>query len=930
MNKLFNLIICKNLLMKKNLIIFLNFLLYSSALLAQNGSISGKVTDKGNNEVLIGANVLVVGTMQGSSTDIDGHYEIKNLAPGKYQIRYSFISFQSIIVNDIIVKSGETVKLDIALSSDLIQTEEVLVTADAIKSSEGALLNIQKQSLNIVDGLSAELISKNNSSDGTDILKRMTGVTISEGKYAYVRGVGDRYNNTLLNGSSLPSTDPEKKSFSYDLFPASLVENILTSKTFTPDKPADFSGGLVEINTVEFPEKFILNIDLGTSYNSVTNFKNFSSYNGGSKDWLGYDDGTRSLPSYITNTKVGRSNYSADELINIGQSFKNDWQTNYSNTPLNGNLKINLGQRFNLSANDVLGYIASVNYSNSYNTQQIEKNNYTFEGPRYLYDGFNYSHSVSLGALLNISYKFAQKHKISFKNVLNRNADDETTFYEGDYLYNPDYRQISSLRYVSRSLYSSQVIGEHHFDLFNGIDFNWNANYASSERDEPDARRYVYLRSYDDVSEPLRFQLDQSLATRFFGNLNDENLGFGSDLNLKIFENPNLPKFKLGYHYDYKDRIFDARTFGFKNLAGGNFAYEDSVIQSGVNNIFAQENFGNKFIEVSEITKPSDSYKSNQDVYAFYLMTNFDLFSIKFVAGFRNENSIQKLNSETQTGELVKINHSYNDLLPSINVNYPFTETMNFRLGYSKTLARPEFRELAPFSYYDFISAELVQGNTELKRSLIDNYDFRFELFPGPRELFALGIFYKDFKDPIEQILIATSGFEPTRSYSNAKRAKNYGVEFELRKNIDFIGELFNDFSFVGNLSFIKSKIEIEANGFQVSERPLQGQADFILNLGLYYDDFKNGYSASLIYNKVGEKISKVGFANLGDIIELPRDQVDFSISKNILENLSLKLTAKDILSQNHVFMQRTTEGDKIAEKIIMGRGISLSFGYNF
>ena len=793
-------------------------------------------------------------------------------------------------------------------------------------------LNIQKNSVNIVDGMSAELISKNNSSDGTDILKRMTGITISDGKYAYVRGVGDRYNNTLLNGSNLPSTDPEKKSFSYDLFPASLIENVLTSKTFSPDKPADFTGGLVEINTIEFPSKFILNINVSSSYNSMTNFKNFVTYSGGNRDWLGYDDGTRSIPSSIKSEKVGAGFYTTEELQQIGLQFKNNWATQSSKAPINGDLKLNIGNKLEVGDKSVLGYIASFTYSNSDETKQIERNNYTFEGPRYLYNGYNYANHVSESALFNISYKSGQNHKISFKNIFDQNADNETTVYEGPYYYNPDYRKVTSLRYVSRSLFSSQLIGEHHFGLLNGLKIDWNLNYGVSKREEPDARRYVYTRDLYDSTQAYQFALDQSIATRFFSNLKDHNYGSSVDFTLKPFESAFLPNLKFGLNFDRKDRSFNARIFGFKNLPGGDFIYETNLMKESVDKIFAPENFGNRFIEVVEITRPSDSYHSDQKVFAAYLMTEFEpLQSLKVMTGFRFEKSIQKMKSDDLVNGLVDVTSTYNDFLPSVNLTYVLSNEINIRLAYSRTLARPEFRELAPFTYFDFVTSENVQGNPKLRRTLNTNYDFRFEIYPNAGELFAVSAFYKKFDSPIEEILLSSSGFEPTRSYENAKEAVNYGLEFELRKKLSFISQSLTNFSFVGNMSFIKSKIKLaNQSGFQESERPLQGQADYIANLGLYYEDYLAGFSGAIIYNKVGQQIFSVGFANLGDIIEKPRDQVDMNISFKVISNFTLKLAVKDLFDQPYKFVQRTPDGDKTAEISKRGRTFSAGISYQF
>lgn len=912
----------------KTLLLFLT--LTSGIISAQTkGSISGRVIDASNNEILIGANIIVMGTTTGTSSDLDGYYSIKGLEPGTYSIKFSFISYQTTIVENVKVEAGKDTKLNIHLKPTTTEINEVVVTAEALKSTEGAILNIQKNSLNIVDGLSAELISKNNSSDGTDVLKRMTGVTISEGKYAFVRGVGDRYNNTMLNGSNLPSTDPEKKSFTYDLFPASLIENVLTSKTFIPNKPADFTGGLVEINTIEFPSKFIFDISASSSYNTRTTFKNISKYSGGSKDFFGYDDGTRKLPSIIPDKKLDRT-FSPAELQQFGLAFKNNWNTSSAKAPVNGSLKINLGNQLALG-NDILGYIASLTYSSNYELKELEQASYTFEGPRYLYNSAVSSYNVMWGALLNLSYKTGRNHKISLKNVFNQTADDETTIYEGFHNYSSQYRKTTALRFISRSLQSTQLIGSHSLNMFSGFQVDWNINYSNSKRDEPDARRYIYARYIDDETEPMRLLLDQGLFTRYFGNLDDNNYGTTWDFSIKPFENPNLPSFKFGYTLDVKDRDFNARVFGFRNIPGGNFLYEDKIIQQSIDKIFAPENINPTFIEITEITQPTDSYKADQKINAGYVMMDFQPFeNIKVVTGVRYEQSIQKLSSRSRTGEPININAKYNDLFPSLNITYQPSDIINIRFAVSRTLARPEFRELAPFTYFDFVTNELVQGNTELKRSLISNYDLRFEVYPAPRELFSVSLFYKKFLDPIEQVLRSSSSFDPIRSYENGKDARNYGVEFEARKSLGFINSFFENFSVIGNLSLIDSKIELEDRGFQLSKRALQGQADFILNLGLYYENIDAGLSSSLVYNKVGQRISRVGFGGLGDVIELPRDQVDFILSAKIYNGFSLKVAAKDLLAQDIKFIQKTPEGDKPSEIGKRGQTFSVGFSYNF
>jgi len=381
--------------------IFLFSLIWVTAQ-AQTREISGIVTSGEDNTALPGVNVIIKGTTTGTVTDIEGNYYIKNVPVGEYTLIASMIGYSKLTVTKLEVKPGDNKQLDFSLTSEALQTEEVVVTAEALKNTEVSVLKIQKNSANIVDGVSSELISKNNSSDGTDVLKRMTGVTISEGKYAYVRGVGDRYNNTLLNGASLPSTDPEKKSFSYDIIPAGMIENVITAKTFTPDKPGDFSGGLVQINTVEFPNYFTLSFNTTAGFNSNSTLKSFSTYNGGSTDWLGIDDGTRNIPGTINDNRVVRGNYTNAELQEIGLSFKNNWNTNAVRAPINGSLKLTLGDKYDIG-NDLFGYIASLDYSNTSATSNRDKNFYDLAFPKGVFPANDQNSALSAASLFSSS-----------------------------------------------------------------------------------------------------------------------------------------------------------------------------------------------------------------------------------------------------------------------------------------------------------------------------------------------------------------------------------------------------------------------------------------------------------------------------------------------------------------------------------------------
>lgn len=915
------------------IVVFLILTLFTYAKAQGKGNIQGKVYDAETGEPLIGVNILIQNTTIGTTTDIDGFYHFKNLSEGIYELKFSYVSYQTTIIKNIKVESGKTANVNVQLKPSTTQLQEVVITAEAAKSTEGALLKIQKNSMNIMDVASAELIKRNNSSDGADVIKRMSGVTLSEGRFAVIRGVGDRYNNTTLNGASAPSSEPEKKSFSYDILPASLIDNVQISKTFTPDKPGDFSGGLAQIYTKDIPEKTSFDFSYSNGYVINGTGKTFVTYDGGKYDFLGIDDGGRNFPSQIGKMQILPSNYSQNQLVEIGRSFKNNWNTRAATAPLNSSLKLSFGDRFTFEDN-YFGLIGSINYSNSYDIQKSYRSDYSFEGQRYSYNGYQYSNNVSWSGMLNFSSKLAQKHKISFRNLYTVNADNETYRYSGFYRYTSQYRDVTNLKFLSRDLFSTQLSGESSLDFIDNLKVDWMGTYARSTRKEPDNRRYIYFRDYDEPTDPMRFLMDQALSTRYYGDQKDNLYSGAVNFEYKLSSKSNAPKIKSGFLYETKDRQFSARIFGFRLKPGGNFFVKDSVLQLSVDRIFRPENFGPNFIEVVEITKPNDSYSSDQEIYAGYIMGEFSIFSnLKISGGIRYEHSIQNMNGFTWSGTPVAISNTYKDLLPSISLTYSPFEITNIRVAYSKTLARPEFREIAPYGYYNIVTDNITYGNPELKRSNISNYDFKIEIFPNPGEIISLGVFYKDFKKPIELIMKASSDFYPSLMYANADAAFSYGLEFEIRKNLGFISPILDNFSIVNNLSFIKSEIDIEnaiVKGYTKSKRPLQGQSDFTINMGLYYDNQDLGLSVGATYNKVGEKIFSVGFGGLGDVIEKPRDLVDLYVSKTIISNLSIKFSAKDILGQDLKYIQDTPEGKRIVGLYDKNSSYSLGISYSF
>jgi hypothetical protein len=777
----------KNLI--KKIILATALLMAPMAFSQSTGQITGKVTDAAKGEALIGANAVIDGTQLGAAVDVDGNYLIKNVPTGAYSVRFSFVGYAAKVVNNIVIEAGKTAKIDVILKEEVIQGEEVVVEATAILHSENAVLQQQRKAATIGDAIAAEQIKRAPDATTGEALRRVTGVSIVDNKFVYIRGTSERYNNTLLNGAQLSSTEPDKKAYAFDTLPSNLLENTVISKSFTPDLPGNFSGGLVQINTIEFPEKLTIRLSATGAYNIASTTENFRTYEGSKWDAFGIDDGTRKLPSAVNGSKVISSNYSKSELQNIGRAFPNIWSVATQKAAPNSSYMLSLGSSASLFGR-TLGYIGALSYRNSFDKIEIVRNDYNFDGtPQFEYQGDEYRFSVLWGGLLNLSYKLGNFHKISFKNLYNRAADDEVIELHGNYYDAGNEQKNTGLRFVSRSSYSGQLISEHAFPKLAGLQWNWRAAHSVAERDEPDYRRVSYARGIE-APEPFRANLsfvpNPASGGRFFATMNDDNWDFASDFTLQLSQ----AKLKFGGLFNNGQRNFAARVFAYKTTSQTDYR----LLYSDLDTLFAPQHIGARGLEIDEITNKADKYDASQQLAAGYLMLDlpFRLWSknLRLIAGARVENNEQKLNSFDQQDRPVQVDLKKTDVLPSINLTYNLSAAANVRAAFSQTVSRPEFRELAPFAFFDFSTVSVIYGNPDLRRTLIRNYDVRFEMFPSVGEILSASIFYKDFTDAIEEVIVPTT--ELTRSYGNADKARNYGFELEMRKSLRFLNNMLS------------------------------------------------------------------------------------------------------------------------------------------
>ena len=883
------------------------------------GILLGKVVDQKSGEDIIGANIFIVDTKLGTSTDIDGKFIVKKIAEGKYTIRISFLGYETKNISDVEIKLNENTLLNVSISEDQgIQQQEVVVSASVIKSGEGAILAERKKTANIGDGISSEQMKKAPDATSGDALKRVTGVSIVDNKFVFVRGVTDRYNQTTLNGASVPSTSVDKKSFSFDMLPSNLLDNMNVAKTASSDLPGDFTGGLVQINTLDVPEQFSIKVMTGGSMNSITTFKDFQRSQGGSSDWIGNDDGTRLYPAQ----KIS--------ISDLGTTLPNSWASNLKKGLVAQSFSVSIGDRVDFEE-DQLGIIAALTYRNNFQHTGIGIKEYGGGQLRRNVSGFSDKVSVLWGGIFDVSYKLGEFNKFSIKNNYNRAAEDKVYIMSGYKADDDENIKSYQTEWEQRGMYSGQISGEHQLPELLSAKIDWMTNFSQARTEQPDRKELVYSASpYSDqpmIAKP---------GERSWGKIYEKTVG--QKMNIAI--PTETMKYKFGVFNERRTKNFSMK---FYQVSSNNLASENFILSTyAVDSIYRQENFGIGKFSLISFDNSSGAYDAEQDLFAYYGMVDIPFSfigeSFRFTGGVRIEKSRQEISTDQgRLGSSSISSYLYNsDVLPSANITYMIDERQNIRIAYSQTVNRPEFRERSTFYFYDFDKSEYVRGNSQLSRALIRNYDLRYEIFPSFGDVIAASYFYKSFTNPIEEARTYTSFVE--RTWINAVKGKNYGWEFEVRKNLSFLNEYLMSSSIVANYTRVISSIPFRENKGNSSlqqiiegERQMQGQSPYMYNISFSFVEPTFGTSLNILYNEYGSRIDAIGDvkAGDGDVYEQKRGTVDLSISQPLgilMKGLEWKFAAKNLNNQPIVY----TQGKDVYRTNVVGTNYSMQFSYSF
>ncbi len=934
----------------KKIILLLVSLVTTLTSFSQN--ISGTVSDSLNSESLIGATIMYA-PGKGTTTDVNGNFRLP-IPVGQHNIEIRYFGYKT-ITKFITIKGDTVINFKMSTAEQLLK--DVVVTAKIDKESVSELVKTQSTSGTVVDGANAETFKKTPDSKASDVFKRISGASVQDNKFVVIRGLNDRYNFGLINGAPLPSSESDRKAFSFDLFPSNMLDNITIVKSASPEYPGEFAGGIINISTTEPKEKNFQNLQLGLGYNTISTFQNFHTYNGSSIDFLGLGANFRQMPSGLPSTQEF-SSLNKNEKADFAHLMSTTWVTNRVKALPAGTLQYSIGRNYKIGKKE-LDFVFAYNYQNTYNfNNQIRRD---FEEQDVVVKKMElrdsvFTNNIMNSAMLNLTFQINDKNSLRFKNLYSINSEDKVNVRNGVRELDNDPRQwekSTNFWYTQNNLFTSQLHGKHEIGK---TKLHWNLNFSDVQRDIPNLRRVVY-RKYSYLESDTTEQyvavvqtngtIPTSAGNMFWSTSNEKVYNLNYDYSIPISKNKIESDIKLGGWHQFRDRDFTSRNFGFSQYKPNGNTFNSQLLLLGPDEIFSQQNMGllsngQGGFKLEEATNVDDSYRASSLLNAGFIMGDVKYGSFRFTGGLRVESYNQKFNYIEFGSNLDKqIDTTVVDFLPSVNLIYSISKKMKIRTSYYRTVSRPEFRELAPFSFYNFVTDNIISGDPNLQRATIDNADLRWEFFPGKGQIITVSGFYKNFNNPIEMINRTGTSGAPELYYSNVKGATSVGSELEFRIILGTFckkeNKVLDNLTFYTNLSYISSTVNLEDFEGSGNRRPLQGQSPYIVNTGLFYNTPNKDFTASASYNFIGPRIYIVGNVQEPSVWENGRHVLDLQMTKKFGEKIEVKLNFRDLLAQKLVYFQ-DLNGNKVYDQKIdntwqeigFGQTITASFKYTF
>jgi hypothetical protein len=879
----------------------------------RTGSISGRVVDIATGAGLPDVGIAVDGRPgMGATTGLDGKYSISNIPSGTVSIQARRIGYNPKLVTGIQLGPGATFTQDITLEQIGIVLQTTLVTASAERGNVREALSVMREAPTVSSHITAEQISRSADGDAAAAAQRVSGLTIRDGKFPNARGQQPRATVAMINHARIPSPEPEIKAVPFDLFPTSLIRSIEVVKSFTPDQPGDFSGALVNIQTKEFPSEKTVTYSTSFGVNTAAVGESVLTAPVSPSEWLAIASGGRRLPAIVRQAgNLGDRFYSQSEINQLIGSFRNSWSPSLRGGNPNSSFGMSVGGN-DLILGRQIGYIGSITYSMSQEVRSNEERALidfgTGNTPANEFSGSTGRSSVLWGGILNASTFLGDNTVITMNNMYNRTSDSEAHSDVGtDENYGrQNILERTSLSYVERSVRSNQITGQHTFDSRSVLD--WSLTSSATTRREPDRSDMVYISSINPADGSRRpfelFTASSDGARRTFADLSEGSWNLATNARIHLGDAVSDNEIRFGALLRTTNRDAEVLQYSFATLSP---LPEDDARRP------AEEIFDGRFTQGGEAVftlnplAQSGSYKASDLLAAGFVMAGYALGEhVSLVGGARLEYSHVKVTTTNLFGLDEPVTRNFADVLPSLGVKVTLTNNQQLRFSAARTLARPEYRELSPILNRDVLGGQGFRGDTALVRALINNFDARWEWYPNPGELVAVAVFAKQHQRPIERIEVPTSGTS-ILSFVNAESARNFGVELEVRKELGNIAPVLTPFTVFGNLTLMSSEIRLGENNAASAtnaNRPLVGQAPYVLNAGLSYAAFDDRWNATVLYNRVGKRIDAAGPAPLPDIYELPRDVLDFSLRAPVLGALDAKLDIRNILDAPYELRQ--------------------------
>jgi outer membrane receptor for ferrienterochelin and colicin len=897
------------------------------------------VVDQQSGTPLADASVQVEGSASGARTDVEGRFFIPVEQDGAYNLRVSSIGYQSKLIRDVRAAGRETIFISLERSTD--QLENIVVVASVKKETLASLYQLQKNSAAISDGISAEVIKRSPDKNTGEVLKRVSGASVQDNKFVIIRGMSERYNVALLNNALLPSTEADKKAFAFNIIPASLIDHVVIYKSPTPDLPGDFSGGAVKILTRDYPARPLSELSFSLGFNTLTTGKNFyKGYPDGSLDALGFFDDQRLIPGPYARNEKGFILRSPDFKRAVTKTFPNTYGSEpaYRSLPsfhftyAGGNTRL-------FRSGSKLGYIYSIGYSNGRAVSERERLDYPIDKTLiYDYHTSNYDEKSNLSALLNLAYAYGRS-KISFKSLFNNDFVKTLGIRNGSNLtntYDPFHIRSENSEAQQNGIVNAVLEGTHRPGA--QWTLNWNGSFAYTYRNQPDQRILTFRSDGGDEQAAYYLRLSNENspeirnAGRVYAFMGERIYGMQAEASrrFKLFDQPQVIRF--GTANNYRSRDVDVTALGYASLDFYGTTIPETK-NSTFSTLFGPENIDLYNLTVANIETNSTSYTANAMLNAGFLMLD-NKFSdkLRLTWGLRVEKYHQQLTAEAKH----KVGKDNTDLLPSFLLTWALNGNSNIRLAGSQAVNRPEFRELADYSVFDYDNYFVLKGNPALVRARNSNADLRYEWFPSAAEIISASVFYKYFDHPIEQTNLGND----VLSYENADRATVYGAEFELRKKLDFISSgFFSRLGIYANAAYIRGSVRFGNNDFN---SPMQGQSPYLLNGGLTYASDNNDFSVNLLYNRIGPRLRFRAISDAAlNVFERPRDVLDLQLSKKAAgDRLEIRLTVSDLLARPVSWYYKfdahpsnsnyNAKEDRIIVSIRSGASAFLSLKYNF